>query len=424
MHGQAADAILKAGLTMIAESLQAMNLEVSAAASASASSAAAAAVAATTASAGASAADVAAAAHSMDFGASGSLASRGSGGSDMQPPPSPQAGCITLAQLGQRVLETLANWSTDTADASDAGGAEVTQHRFQLLAKGNFVGLLLAKLQQLRGGAEWALLDPDRLAHAREVRFRILCCLQNLALNLPPGLLGLSAHVQGLWNHCMSLLLAAGAETGSGAAASAVGAASAAPAAVAAASGGGGGGSGGSAGGGGGGGATPEVVSRDDAVQAQEATVSSVLVALLARPELDDEFDIRPQDLDIVVRVLCHSASSEARANGATMIGAMCAFIEDSAELVKAGQVLLRLCEDASMLVVAEALNAMYDGLGDDSCVSVRKTLQLATALRALRSTLTRRAQNADELIATEDQVERVQDVVSNLPEFISHVSR
>jgi hypothetical protein len=77
-----------------------------------------------------------------------------------------------------------------------------------------------------------------------------------------------------------------------------------------------------------------------------------------------------------------------------------------------------------SVLVAAEAVNALCDGMGDDSCVEVRRQLQMADALVRLQPALEARGRNLKGLTLTEDQVERVEDVLGNLAGFIAHIRR
>jgi len=300
-------------------------------------------------------------------------------------------GCIDDMQLAQRLFETLANWCTDTSGADPDDAASPAARRFRIVAQARFLPLLIEKLQQLKGGAEWAQISEPNLSVARNIRYRVLCCIQNLALNMPPSALGAPQHLQTLWAHSLVLLVAAGAE----------------PQRFQ------------------GGGAAKPASASDAAeeVERLDVAVSAMLIALLARPELDDDFEVSSADLGVVVKHLCSSSSSEARMNGASILGAMCAFLEDPSSLSTIGQCLLHLCDDSSMLVVSEALNAMYDGLSDESCVGVRQSLMIAPKLKALAPKLLGRAGHLEGLTLSEDQVERVEDIVSNLENFIAHIS-
>lgn len=237
-------------------------------------------------------------------------------------------------------------------------------------------------------------------------RYRALCCVQNLSLNLPEGSLGPGAQLQQLWNHSIQLLKAASSEPGV-----------APPAQSLPAVSGGGSSSSSSA-------AAAAAAAPLDEEERPDVAVAAMLAALLPRPELDEDFHISPDDLGVVVEALGKSSSAEARASGASVVGAMCSFMEGKNELFRAGELLLRLCRDSSVLVAAEALNALYDGLSDESCVAVREALKLPAALASLRPTLIARASNLGDLTLTDDQRERVEDVVSNLDPFIDHIRR
>eukprot|EP00750_Incisomonas_marina_P002864 INCI12733.1.p1 GENE.INCI12733.1~~INCI12733.1.p1 ORF type:complete len:545 (-),score=119.44 INCI12733.1:722-2356(-) len=88
-------------------------------------------------------------------------------------------------QAAQRVLETLANWSTvdDDEQASKGRGADTgaSERRIRWLADAKFLPLLLSKLQQIRGGASWTKLPAESLSFARTIRYGTDC--HNFLLN-------------------------------------------------------------------------------------------------------------------------------------------------------------------------------------------------------------------------------------------------